>query len=227
MAGTESKRPRQHERHMKAIRWVIVLFCVAAIALHVRFPDIKVDSVTLWLLALLLVAFASPAIRNLAPYIRRLRVGSFEVELGEQITKLAAKVDEAEEEVGRAGRPVADRAAVEAGVASIVRDAGSDPRGALLLLHADIETALRDLAEKAGIEGASRPGSVRRLAETLARENLISPSVLSALADLWAIRNRVTHEARFDVSPGTLYSLISLGTEVLTVIRSSSPDTAR
>lgn len=208
---------------MKLVRWFAVLASGSLMLLHLALPKLRVDGTTIVLLVLLLAALAGPGLRQLLPFVRRLRLGEVEIELREDLERLSKDVYEAEREAEKAHEYRPLRLDVAAEAEAVMAEAAANPEAGLLLLSAKLERTVREIAESAGVAERGRPIPVRRLLQALAERGLVDESVLSAFSDFWAIRNRVAHEARFRISASDLYSLISLGSQLLKTL-AASPD---
>jgi hypothetical protein len=191
-------------------RTLIALICFGFAALRVVFPGATVDSVSVWLLAIAAAMFILPELQAVLPYIKRLRVGDTEIELVEKLEK----------EVAQATASVAGQtlAASANSADDLFREAGRSPEAALLLLSSKLEQQVRQRLMEAGMPEAQTLMSLPALLERGVERGLFSESVLSAIRDFWNARNAIAHGRAFIVPDSTLYSLISLGTQLLQAV---------
>lgn len=216
-----SQIPHSSRRALRAIRWTTIMLSLVLATAHVAFPDVAIDYATLALLLIALAAFVLPALTILFPRLKRVRLGSLEFELSEGLAKLATDTDRAKEVSAPFAIPGADVQQTSSKVEQIIKDAAQDPRAALLLLNARIETAIRSLARNAELPDGTHL-TLPRLLEHLADRKIVSPQILGPFREFRAIRNRIAHEAQFDVSPGALYSLIDSGATILELLEASN-----
>jgi hypothetical protein len=86
------------------------------------------------------------------------------------------------------------------------------------LLSSKLEQQVRQRMMEAGMPEAQTLLSLPALVERGVERGLFSESVLSAMRDFWKARNDVAHGRAFAVSESTLYSLVSLGTQLLQAV---------
>jgi hypothetical protein len=220
-----SDKPKEHSTPKSSWkRWVIVLFCVALIVAHFYYPTVQIDAPTVWLVAIATIAFLLPEIGSFTPYIKRVRIGDTEVELKDEIAKLGSEVEIAQQSKSPAKKNVATKkkaskkAAVN--VESAIEMALNNPRATLLLLSARIEQELKNrlVASGASLDGVY---SLRQLARLAVDKQILSSESASALNDFAVVRNRVAHGEAFDVEDSVIYSLISIGANLLQIIVAS------
>jgi len=222
MATTnELEAPAVRRGSLRAIRWITICLSLVLAGAHLAFPGVYIDSIAIGLFVIALVAFVAPALTVLFPHLRRFRLGSFELELAHGIAKLAGAVDHAKETSPMPALPPSDQGRTSR-VEEVIKEAAQDPRAALLLLSTKIETALRELASRSGIFEARRGVPLPILVRQIADSNQLDPAILPAFRDFWAIRNRIAHEAQFNVPDRVLYSLIDLGADILQMLEASS-----
>lgn len=205
-------------------RWVIALFCIALIVARYIYPDVQIDSTTVWLVAIAAIAFLLPEIKSFTPYIKRVRIGDTEVELKEEIAKLGTEVEKAQESKSPANQKRASTKKrtqkLSPKVETTIEKALSDPRATLLLLSSKIEGELKNRLIESGvnIQGIY---SLRELSRLAVENQILTRESASALNDFAAVRNKVAHGEAFAVEDSTLYSLISIGVNLLQIISAS------
>jgi hypothetical protein len=65
---------KKHQSHSESNstwkRWVIVLFCITLIVARYVYPSVQIDTTTVWLVAIVAIAFLLPEIKSFTPYIK-------------------------------------------------------------------------------------------------------------------------------------------------------------
>ena len=74
-----------------AVRWAVVIFCALAAGLHLAYPKVVVDNVTVWLVTTALTAFSGPALKNAVLYLRGARPELIEAEAERLLRERTAK----------------------------------------------------------------------------------------------------------------------------------------
>jgi len=175
---------------------------VAAIALailHLVFPSLAIDTITVALLVIAVVPW-------LGPIFKRVELpGGVKVEYQE--------LKEKEAEVARAGLLASTVAHEIAHSFLIIR--GEDPNLALAGLRIELEKSLRALAERNGLP--TERASVRTLARDLAGKQVISGEAYLALSDLATLLNRAVHGA--EVDDRAVDWAMDVGPKLLTTLR--------
>jgi len=197
-------------------RWVIVLFCVTLIVARYIFPNVQIDTTTVWLVAIAAIAFLLPEISSFTPYIKRVKIGDTEVELKQHKPKQPQKEQKPQHTktpTKKNTSPNKKKTKVE----SVIEKALSDPRATLLLLSSRIEAELRNRLTESGVN-VERIYSLRELSRLAVEKKILSSESASALNDFATVRNKVAHGEAFDVEDYVIYSLISLGTKLLQII---------
>lgn len=171
------------------LKIVVSLICVIFAGLHIAFPAVAIDYVTL----LLLIAAILPWF---APLIKSLEVpGGFKIELQDVKTatdKVSAGAKEREGPEAVAHTPsvsVEEESAIE----RLRALAHSDPNLALVGLRIEIEKRLGYLARSEGISTERR--TVGWLLRELQQRKKLSPATASGLNELVALGNRAVHGA--------------------------------
>jgi hypothetical protein len=202
-------------------RWLILAVCLVLIVARFIWPDAKVDTTTIWLVVIAVLLFVLPDLKALAPFIKRIKIGEAEVELKDQIQKLSSEVAKAEEasqklETKQPRPDTTKKVSIE--IDSVLESLQQDPRATLLLLSSRIERHLRDRLEEAGVSAVDRTYALGRLAELGVRSGVFPEEFYPAFRDFVAVRNRVAHGEAFDVDDNLIYSLISLGSQLLRIV---------
>jgi F0F1-type ATP synthase membrane subunit b/b' len=200
-------------------RWIVVIFCVTLIATRYVYPNVQVDTTTVWLVIIAVLAFLLPDLKAFTPYIKRVKIGDTEIELKDEIGKLSNEVDKVKEAASKkleAKSPQAlNKASKEA--ESILENLNKDPRATLLLLSSRIEKQLKLRLVEADIN-IERVFSLRELSRLATSLGILPEEFVQALDDFIAVRNRVAHGEAFDVNDNVIYSLISIGARLLEIV---------
>jgi hypothetical protein len=97
---------------------------------------------------------------------------------------------------------------------------GQDNSLALAKLRIDIERELRRVATSAGLEEAVGRLGLRRLAEELAKREVLDPGLLGVLDDILPAANQAIHGQ--EVSTDTAAAIIRLGRQLVTLLQATS-----
>ena len=200
-------------------RWIVVIVCVALIATRYIYPNVQVDTTTVWLVIIAALAFLLPDLKAFTPYIKRVKIGDTEIELKDEIGKLSNEVDKAKEAASKKLEAKSPQAINKASkeVESILENLNKDPRATLLLLSSRIEKQLKLRLVEAGMN-IERVYSLRELSRLATSQGILPQEFVPALDDFIAVRNRVAHGEAFDVNDNVIYSLISLGAKLLEIV---------
>ncbi len=200
--------------------WRRLLILIASITFLLDrqiWHKIQFDAVTIWLVVFIALFLLFPNPQIVFPYVKRIKLWEVEIELKEQIREL-------EKEVVKAQDASVDETAtgtprnIPSEVEEVLSESGKNPRAALLLLSAKIESEIKERLKDAGVtlnrRFATAPGAV----DAGVKAGIFTHEFSSAFRDFWTVRNRIAHGEAFDVNDNTILSLISLGTELLKVI---------
>lgn len=167
------------------------------LVVHVAFPSLAIDAISLGFLVVAVLPW-------LAPLIKAAELpGGFKIEF--QDVKAAA-------ERVAAGAPEVETK-VAAPEPSFLTIAGQDPGLALTGLRIEIEKRLRSLAERAGIP-KTRP--LTQLTRDLQERDVLSAESAAGLRDLIALGNQAAHGVQ--MGPDVAYSAMEFGPRVLQVL---------
>ena len=182
---------------LKRLRQVVTLGALAVALIHLVFPQLAIDSITLVLLVIALVPWLAPIFKSLE------FPGGWKVEF-QELQKAAQKAEAAG--LLAPAAPVAPDMEY-----SFQRAADQDPNLALAGLRIEIEKRLVALAQKTGIETRGR--GVAHLLRVLNEHNVLDQQASSALADLTGLLNSAVHGASVD--PQAAAWAINIGTRLL------------
>ncbi|HNM37405.1 MAG TPA: hypothetical protein PKI33_10085 [Anaerolineales bacterium] len=201
-------------------RWIIVFFCLALIVVRYFYPAVQIDAPTVWLVVIAAIAFLLPELKSFTPYIKRVKIGDTEVELKDEIAKLGNEVEKAKQSPPPGGKKTARKKVTkkpEHTFDATIEKALNDPRATLLILSAKIEEELKKRLVEAGVD-IDRVYSLKNLSRLAVDNKLLSIESASALNDFSVVRNKVAHGEAFDVEDHVIYSLISIGVDILKLI---------
>ncbi len=188
------------ETHLRLLKTIVTLGAIAGLGVHLFFPELKIDAVTLGFFLLALLPW-------LAPLIKSAKLpGGFEIEF-QDIKKAADKV--------AAGEPAAAAAAAPplAPEPDYLTIAEQDPRLGLILLRIEIEKRLRAIAEKVGLPKAR---SISQILRDLEARGVLSSESLGGLRDLIGLGNQAAHGV--PVASDAAYSAVDYGPRVLGIL---------
>jgi hypothetical protein len=200
-------------------RWIVVFVCLILITIRYIYPTFQIDTTTVGLVVVGAVAFLLPDLKSLVPYIRRIKIGEAELELRDEIEKLSNEVEKAqqataEKKIDKVNLQAIKQASLET---EAILENQRDPRSSLLLLSSKIERQLKNRLAEARVQ-TEKVYSLRQLAREAVAHEIFSKDLLSAIDDFASIRNRVAHGEAFDVDDNVIYSLISLGIQILNMV---------
>jgi uncharacterized protein YutE (UPF0331/DUF86 family) len=191
-------------------RYSLVLICFALIILRILIPNINFDQLSLYLLIIATVLLLFPYINDWISNIKKIKIGNYEIEIGNAVNKLDRDTSRLEESIKEEKK----YPELSYDFKKLLAGASADPRGALLIVAIEIESIVRKLAEKAHIEF----GSTTKLVIELSKRKIIDEKILPIFKDFWNIRNRIVHGPSEKVSENIIYELTYLGYRILTLL---------
>jgi len=185
----------KNETWLKA---VVSSAALAALVVHLVFPTLRIDAVSLGFLTLAVLPWLSTLIKSAE------LPGGWKIQF-QDVKDAAEKItgDAASQVAGTAEKP-------EAKYLLIAQD---DPNLALVGLRIEIEKRLRALAQRVGI---TRSLPLPRLTEELQEKGLLDPKAASGLKDLIAYGNQAAHGVH--IAPAVALSAVEYGPNVLAVL---------
>jgi hypothetical protein len=186
------------------LKAVISLVAVAAIAVRIAFPDIRIDLVTLGLMIVAILPWLSELIES-AKF-----PGGWEVkfrdlrEAGEKVTSSSEPSPTPSHQPPPAAQPEP----------SYVSVADQDPNLALVGLRIEIEQRIRQLSQRHDLP--MNRVSLAKLIRELTRREVIPYGVASGLEDLVTAGNQAAHGASVD--PRIADWAITTGPEILAAL---------
>lgn len=168
---------------MRRVQVTITAVAVAIATVHLIWPDLRIDAVTLVLLIVAMVPWLAPLFKSVE------LPGGRKVEF-QDLERVRAEAEEA----GLVTEPSEqDRGT---GYYSFQLVADEDANLALAGLRIELEKRLRELAAAHGLE--VRRGGVGTLLRQLDREDALNPRERGALADMVQLLNNAVHGAEGD-----------------------------
>ncbi|RKD22712.1 hypothetical protein BEP19_10675 [Ammoniphilus oxalaticus] len=194
------------------MNYFAVGLCLMAITVRIIWPEVNFDEVSLKLLIAAVLILLFPELKEVFSRLKRFKKGEFEIELSEQVSKLAKKTLEVEAHT-------ANHAEISEEIMKRIARASSDPRGILMIISMEIESKLRRLAKKAGILNVSKTSLITILNE-LTTSGFIPTEVNPIFRQFWSIRNRLAQSYHEELSDAKLYNIADLGIRILKLLPS-------
>lgn len=179
VANDDNSKPSEQ---IKRLRQFVTLGALALALVHLMWPTLAVDAITLALLVIAIVPWLAPIFKSLE------LPGGWKVEF-QELQKAAERAEQA----GLLSSP--PQLATEANY-TFQRVADQDPNLALAGLRIEIEQRLVALAEKRGIEVRGR--GLGQLLRLLSERGALGQQERSVLADLTGLLNSAVHGATVD-----------------------------
>ncbi len=167
---------------LKRLRQFVTLGALVLALVHLIWPALAIDAITLALVVIAVVPWLAPIFKSLE------FPGGWKVEFQE--------LQKAAERAGQAGLLAPTPQMVTETDYTFQRVAEQDPNLALAGLRIEIEKRLVALAEKRGIEVRGR--GLGQLLRLLSERNALSQQERSVLADLAGLLNSAVHGATVD-----------------------------
>ena len=145
--------------------------------------------------------------RALLGRLKKGKVGAAEFEFQEQVAELAKDIAE----VSTANQPVTLDA-------ETIRLAMSNPRGVLVSAWFEIESALKNLAQKHGLLDAQNQRSPSTLVRALAKADLIPMSHAPGFTGLYRLRNQAAHDENFNPTEEAVLGYLEVAEELKRVV---------
>ena len=183
-------------KKLNCLRWVITIGAVILAFLHMIYPNLSIDMITLALVLIAILPWLQPLIKSVE------LPGGFKVEMQE----LNNATEKAEAAGLLAKQPLRQNMAL-----SFISVAQTDPILALAGLRIEIEKRLRGISETHGIP--DKKLGVRRLTVQLGEHSVLTPQQISILNDLIVLLNNAVHGG--DVPPEAAKWAIEIGPRLL------------
>ncbi len=107
-------------------------------------------------------------------------------------------------------------------VYEVIRIASSTSQVALLFLSTKIEEQMIVRLQEAGLQSQTNYVLSHDFLDEAVKKGLIPLEIVSAFHDFISMRNKIAHNAGFEVNEDTIISLLSIGIELLKIISTRS-----
>ncbi|MBO8092415.1 MAG: hypothetical protein J7D60_03795 [Prosthecochloris sp.] len=171
---------RKKNRRMRTTQIIITAIALIIAGVHLKWPGLKIDSITLTLLLVAIVPWLSQIFKSLE------LPGGWKIEFHD-LQKAKKRADEAGLLSGKVQL---------ASPYSFQLVADEDPNLALAGLRIEIEKRLNQIADSYQID--SGRSSAGRLLRILGKQDLLSHQEQSVLADMMGLLNGAVHGAKID-----------------------------
>ncbi|MCK4305415.1 MAG: hypothetical protein KAY24_14350 [Candidatus Eisenbacteria sp.] len=199
------------------MRYLIAVLCGGLIVLRGMYQGFEFDNISLGLLVLAAILLVLGNPDEIRKRLKRLKVGSVELELHEQVRSLVKRAGDVVEEESVAQGPEALRLPDDVRE-KLVGDA-ENPRAVLLLLASEIEKRVVELSNKHEIlRSASKGVPVIGTVNILVQRGVLEGKALHLLQDFWNVRNRVVHSIDTSLSETELYGLVEVGIRIVRLL---------
>jgi hypothetical protein len=195
---------------LRFVQGALIIITVFLLVAHVlKWSVVQVDSITLALVGMLLII-------PLVDLVRKIKLGEFEAEIGKaEVSKAQAKLSV------ELPPPTKDEKDLsEEQMRDLLQ---SDPRLAMAKIRIELEEALKRLYSAAVDSGQDiRRTSLGRLADTLAKKEVLSAPVASSVRDVITLANRAVHGEHIEQE--TAEELAMLGIRLVREVQQSYMD---
>jgi hypothetical protein len=164
------------------IQYIITLSALIVIIMHLKWPTLAIDGITLALIAIAIIPWLAPLFKSVE------LPGGWKIEFQE--------LQKAKSDADKAGLLAPTNSVEILPRYSFETIADDDPNLALAGLRIEIEKRLQNIAEARNIP--IRKQSVGSLMRTLSQENAITKQEYSVLADMIGMLNSAVHGASVD-----------------------------
>lgn len=195
--------------NMKRIQLTISLCALAVALIHVLFPSLEIDGITVTLLAIAVIPWLGPLFKAIE------LPGGLKVEYQDLLR--------AEKKAADAGllAPTEPRAPQSRHIYAFEAVAGDDPNLALAGLRIEIESRLRDIASSRNISANNK--SAGWLIRELRSHSTLRGEEISAIEDLLPLLNRAAHGAEVDERASRW--ALDIGTRILRALEERQGET--
>ncbi len=183
----------------RAIQIIITIFAVGVAIIHAWFPSVKIDAITVTLIAIAVIPWLGALFKSVE------LPGGVKVEY-KDLERVAKKVEESGLiNPGELLKPMQKH------VYSFQSVSGEDPNLALTGLRIEIESRLKNLAEKSEIKFKGQ--GVNTLTKSLQKSGVLTHEEAEAIRDLLPLLNQAAHGA--DVEDSAFGWAMDFGPRVL------------
>lgn len=168
--------------NVKILRYLITIFAIVGIAVHILWPNLAIDAITLTLLVVSIIPWLAPLFKSLE------LPGGWKIEFQD--------LQKAKVKAGDAGLLDTETQSLDGDQFSFQTIANTDPNLALAGLRIEIEKRLVKLAESRNLV-VGRAG-LGKLLKDLNSRQLINGQERDVLSDLTSLLNSAVHGAEVD-----------------------------
>jgi hypothetical protein len=201
------KRP-DHIRALKFILASFAVLCGVLLFLHIYDSSLQIDSITLSLATLILFSLIFPI---LLPFLKKFKFGNIEIEL--DIQKFGKQVERAQRQLESSGRTIP--AKIPKLKLKILEEASDNPENAILILCNQMEIITRGKLKPELADKLSLGESIKKAV----KQGTLSADCQSAYERWWSLKEKVI-SLNFQVSKGTMITMISYGLDLLFLLAS-------
>jgi len=174
-------------KNKKYLKIIITIIGVSLATAHLIFPDIKIDLITVFLVAIAIIPWVESLFKSVE-LPGGLKLEFQDLERIELEAKESGLINKESEDIQNLELEDKDYVFVEL--------AQNNPSLALVSLRIEIEKRLRQIAEKYSVE--NRQYSMSRQLQTLTEKGIITPQENSTLRDMLHTLNQAAHGIEFD-----------------------------
>ena len=176
-----------------------------------------VDMISVWLIGIASVIFFIPQIKEVLPFLKRMKFGGTEIEFYEELKEFGKQFEQFQAKVPSKPIPIVDKGAEEE-IEKIILIATTNPHAALLLLSAKLEGSVRIRLIDEKLLSEDKYFNLPSMISIGSEAGIFPRRYFNIVLDFWVLRNRVAHGFDVDVSNAELISLITMGTEILRLV---------
>ena len=199
---------------VKPQAWIAFL-CFIIVFARFRWPDLRFDSLSLYLILVAMLCILIPDLAQMIARIKKIKIGDKEIELSEALDRIARQTERIENRVSDAAGESFERS--EEPPIHIEKYL-KDPRGGLIAIAADIEIRVQHLLSKEDLSSARRYTTPLHGVELLAKYGHVVPDLPILMRDFWTVRNRVVHGSEARMTEQDIYRLVDLGVRILELL---------
>ena len=192
-------------------RYIIIIVCIGIIVIRFIYPKLSFDIISLILLGIALVALIIPELEKLFQRAKKIKLGSFELELIE----LNQETEKVEENIKEPNIKYPGSTEVYGLGFKITEDFSSD----ILKLSIEIEKITRSIFSIGIGEVQKRPLSVVQSISILESEGLIEKETSLLIRNFWNIRNKVVHGHDVELNRKEMLAFIDIGLRILRILK--------
>ena len=203
---------------MFAPRYIVAVIATLIWLSRIIWPNLRFDSTSLYLFLFAAVVILIPDIGDLVSRIKKFKKGDLEIELESKLNALADQTEKTEEAIESSDEGEYVIEFIPDENHDRIFNYTRDPRGGLVAIAVEIETAINKIARDYNISSKSRFLSPIRAIDQLDQKGILPSELPSLLRDFWSLRNKAFHSADFSLTNEQLYRLLDLGVRILDLL---------